>query len=134
MEDKLTDDCINGLVYERLDGIKVGQIYKYLPHDRFSSYYGKYVVSHLYTSMGTKFATIIFNDGYAEPVTTEKIKKDLLVVDCKNWLDAFTQNLLCKELKITRTGNYLDGDCENEPCDRFPIGLDVKKYLESEAK
>ena len=31
------------------------------------------------------------------------------------------------------THHFYDGDCENEPCANFPIGLDVKKYLKTEA-
>ena len=95
-DDIIADNCSNGLVYKQLDGLKVGDIYKYDPH-RFSPYYKKYVISFLYISktFGGKFASIIFEDGEVQtPISTDDIKKDIYIETGNNWIDAFNLNKL----------------------------------------
>lgn len=86
MADKVKEGCINGLVFNELDGVKVGDIYQYDPH-RFSDYYQQYMVIYLYKSMGGKIVQVIFDDGYVGLYeSTESVKKDKFIknVEIKN--------------------------------------------------
>ena len=100
-DDIIADNCSNGLVYKQLDGLKVGDIYKYDPH-RFSPYYKKYVISflHINKTFGGKFVSIIFEDGEVQnSLSTDDIKKDTYVETVDNWVDAFNLNKLKPVLK-----------------------------------
>lgn len=86
MTDKLKKDCSNGIVYEKLDGVKIGDIYQYDPH-RFSDFYKQYMVIYLYKSQGGNIAQIIYDDGFVEPYgDTKTIKTDKFIknVELKN--------------------------------------------------
>lgn len=86
MTDKIKEGCINGLVFEELNGVKIGDIYQYDPH-RFSEYYQQYMVIYLYKSQGGYIAQIIYDDGFVEPYAdTKTIKTDKFIknVEIKN--------------------------------------------------
>ena len=86
MGDKIKEGCVNGLVFEELDGIKLGDIYQFDPH-RFSDYYQQYMVVYLYKAQGKGFAQIVYDDGFIEPCAdTATIKTDKFIknVEFKN--------------------------------------------------
>lgn len=83
MTDKIKKGCSNGIVFEELDGVKIGDIYQYDPH-RFSDYYKQYMVIYLYKSQGGNIAQIIYDDGFVEPYAdTNTIKKDKFIKSIK---------------------------------------------------
>lgn len=86
MSNKIKDGCQNGIVFEELDDVKIGDIYQYDPH-RFSDYYKQYMVIYLYKSQGANIAQIIYDDGFVEPYAdTKTIKTDKFIrnVQIKN--------------------------------------------------
>lgn len=79
MADLIRKDCLNGLIFQELGGVKLGDIYQYNPH-RFSDYYKQYKVIYLYKSMGVNIAQIIYDDGFIEPYAdTKTIKVDKFI-------------------------------------------------------
>ena len=79
MADKIRKDCINGLVYQELDGVKLGDVYQYDPH-RFSEYYKQYLVIYLYKSNGANLAQVLYDDGYVDAYAdTKTIKTDKFI-------------------------------------------------------
>lgn len=77
--DIVRKDCTNGVVFQELDGIKLGDIYQYDPH-KFSDYYKQYKVIYLYKSHGANIVQIIYDDGFVDLyMDTNAIKKDKFI-------------------------------------------------------
>lgn len=72
-------DCSNGLVFEELNGLRLGDIYEYDPH-RFSSVYKQYKIIYLYKAQQANFAQIIYDDGFVDfHADLPTIKKDKFI-------------------------------------------------------
>jgi hypothetical protein len=88
------DYCTNGLVYKSLDGLSVGQVYKYKAHQRFSDDYDREaVITHLYKCGSFSACQFINANGGQFEIETEKVlkmikdKRYILASEYSDWKD-----------------------------------------------